>query len=126
MIAYLNGKLALKTPTLVHLDVNGVGSEVHISLHTWSQIQGMDNCKLLTYVHIKEDAHTMYGFFSDAERTVFLQLLSVSGVGASTARMMPSTQASTAVWLMRLRSTVALGVRTLSLASIVRCRQPQK
>ncbi|MGN7721054.1 Holliday junction branch migration protein RuvA [Chitinophaga sp. YIM B06452] len=91
MIAYLNGKLAHKTPTLVHLDVNGVGYEVHISLHTWSQIQQLETCKLLTYVHIKEDAHTMFGFFSDAERAMFLQLISVSGVGATTARMMLSS-----------------------------------
>lgn len=91
MIAYLNGKLAFKSPAMVHLDVNGVGYEVQISLHTWTQIGGQETCKLLTYVHIKEDAHTMYGFFTDLERTVFLQLISVSGVGAGTARMMLSS-----------------------------------
>lgn len=91
MIAYLNGKLAYKSPALVHLDVNGVGYEVQISLHTWTQIQHLETCKLLTYVHIKEDAHTMYGFFEDAERSMFLQLISVSGIGASTARMMLSS-----------------------------------
>lgn len=91
MIAYLNGKLAYKSPALVHLDVNGVGYEVQISLHTYSRIQALDSCKLLTYVHIKEDAHTMYGFFDEAERSIFLQLISVSGVGASTARMMLSS-----------------------------------
>ncbi|WP_341834724.1 Holliday junction branch migration protein RuvA [Chitinophaga pollutisoli] len=91
MIAYLNGKLAFKSPAMVHLDVNGVGYEVQISLHTWTQIGGLETCKLLTYVHIKEDAHTMYGFFSDAERSMFLQLISVSGVGAGTARMMLSS-----------------------------------
>ncbi|GEP95988.1 Holliday junction branch migration protein RuvA [Chitinophaga cymbidii] len=91
MIAYLNGKLAWKSPALVHLDVNGVGYEVQISLHTYSRIQALDSCKLLTYVHIKEDAHTMYGFFDEAERSIFLQLISVSGVGASTARMMLSS-----------------------------------
>ncbi|SIO17916.1 Holliday junction branch migration protein RuvA [Chitinophaga niabensis] len=91
MIAYLNGKLAYKSPTLLHLDVNGVGYEVQISLHTWSQIQHLEVCKLLTFVHIKEDAHTMYGFFDDAERSMFLQLIGVSGIGASTARMMLSS-----------------------------------
>lgn len=91
MIAYLNGKLAYKSPALVHLDVNGVGYEVQISLHTWTHIQHLETCKLLTYVHIKEDAHTMYGFFEDAERSMFLQLISVSGIGASTARMMLSS-----------------------------------
>ena len=81
MIAYLNGKLAMKSPALVHLDVNGVGYEVQISLHTYSKIQALESCKLLTYVHIKEDAHTMYGFFDEAERSIFLQLISVSGSG---------------------------------------------
>lgn len=91
MIAYLNGKLAYKSPALIHLDVNGVGYEVQISLHTYSKIQALESCKLLTYVHIKEDAHTMYGFFEESERSIFLQLISVSGVGASTARMMLSS-----------------------------------
>ncbi|MGX5820466.1 Holliday junction branch migration protein RuvA [Chitinophaga lutea] len=91
MIAYLKGLLAYKSPALVHLEVNGVGYEVQISLHTWSKIQHLETCKLLTYVHIKEDAHTMYGFAEDAERTMFLHLIGVSGVGASTARMMLSS-----------------------------------
>ncbi|NIG53229.1 Holliday junction branch migration protein RuvA [Chitinophaga sp. Cy-1792] len=91
MIAYLNGKLAYKSPALVHLDVNGVGYEVQISLNTYSRIQGLESCKLLTYLHIKEDAHTMYGFFEESERSLFLLLISVSGIGASTARMMLSS-----------------------------------
>lgn len=91
MIAYLNGKLALKSPAVVHLDVNGVGYEVQISLHTWSKIQALESAKLLTYVHIKEDAHTLYGFFDASEKAIFQQLISVSGVGASTARMMLSS-----------------------------------
>lgn len=91
MIAYLNGKLAWKSPAMVHLDVNGVGYEVQISLHTYSKISALESVKLLTFVHIKEDAHTMYGFFEEAERIIFLQLISVSGVGASTARMMLSS-----------------------------------
>ncbi|RFM34268.1 Holliday junction branch migration protein RuvA [Chitinophaga silvisoli] len=91
MIAYLNGKLSYKSPAMVHLDVQGVGYEVQISLNTYSRIQGMDNCKLLTYLHIKEDAHTLYGFSDDAERQMFLLLISVSGIGANTARMMLSS-----------------------------------
>ncbi|PSL50146.1 Holliday junction DNA helicase subunit RuvA [Chitinophaga niastensis] len=91
MIAYLNGKLAYKSPALVHIDVNGVGYEVQISLNTYSRIQHMENCKLLTFLQIKEDAHTLYGFFEEAERSLFLLLISVSGVGASTARMMLSS-----------------------------------
>jgi Holliday junction DNA helicase RuvA len=91
MIAYLNGKLSYKSPAMVHLDVQGVGYEVQISLNTYSRIQGMDSCKLLTYLHIKEDAHTLYGFSDDAERQMFLLLISVSGIGANTARMMLSS-----------------------------------
>ena len=91
MIAYLNGKLAYKSPALVHLDVNGIGYEVQISLNTYSRIQNMDSCKLLTFLQIKEDAHTLYGFFEEAERSLFLLLISVSGVGANTARMMLSS-----------------------------------
>lgn len=91
MIAYLNGKLAYKSPALVHMDVNGIGYEVQISLNTYSRIQDMESCKLLTFLQIKEDAHTLYGFFEEAERSLFLLLISVSGVGASTARMMLSS-----------------------------------
>ncbi|WP_245801743.1 Holliday junction branch migration protein RuvA [Chitinophaga sancti] len=76
---------------MVHLDVQGVGYEVQISLNTYSRIQGMDSCKLLTYLHIKEDAHTLYGFSDDAERQIFLLLIGVSGIGANTARMMLSS-----------------------------------
>lgn len=91
MIAYIEGKLTYKSPALVYLDVNGLGYEVQISLNTYSSIQALHACRLLTFLHIKEDAHTLYGFFDEAERQVFLQLLSVSGVGASTARMILSS-----------------------------------
>ncbi|ASZ14690.1 Holliday junction branch migration protein RuvA [Chitinophaga pendula] len=91
MIAYLNGKLAYKSPAMVYVDVQGVGYEVQISLHTYSRIQQLDSCKLLTYLHIKEDAHTLYGFFEEAERSMFLLLIGVSGIGAGTARMMLSS-----------------------------------
>jgi Holliday junction DNA helicase RuvA len=91
MIAYLNGKLSYKSPAVVHIDVQGVGYEVQISLNTYSRIQGLESCKLLTFLHIKEDAHTLYGFFDDAERTIFLMLMGVSGIGANTARMMLSS-----------------------------------
>jgi Holliday junction DNA helicase RuvA len=91
MIAYLNGKLSYKSPAMVHLDVQGVGYEVQISLNTYSRIQALESCKLLAYLHIKEDAHTLYGFFDDAERSMFLLLMGVSGIGANTARMMLSS-----------------------------------
>jgi Holliday junction DNA helicase RuvA len=76
---------------MVHVEVQGVGYEVQISLNTYSRIQGLENCKLLTYLHIKEDAHTLYGFADEAERSMFQLLIGVSGIGASTARMMLSS-----------------------------------
>lgn len=91
MIAYLEGKLAFKSPALVYLDVNGIGYEVHISLHTYSSIQSLEKVKLYTYLQIKEDAHTLYGFFELQEKEIFVLLISVSGVGAATARMMLSS-----------------------------------
>jgi len=91
MIAFLRGDFVLKTPALVHVDVGGVGYELQISLHTYSSIQDLDRGLLLTYLHIREDAHILYGFFDRAEKELFIQLISVSGVGASTARMMLSS-----------------------------------
>lgn len=90
MIAFLRGDFVYKTPAVVHIDVQGVGYEVWISLHTYSKIQNLDKGILHTYLHIKEDAHSLYGFFEMAEKEMFIQLISVSGVGATTARMMLS------------------------------------
>lgn len=91
MYAYLCGRFAFKSPTQVFLDVNGVGYEVNISLHTYEAIQSMNEGKLYTHLQIKEDAHTLFGFFEKEEKDIFLLLISVSGVGASTARMMLSS-----------------------------------
>lgn len=91
MIAYLEGKFSYKNPAVVYVDVNGVGYEVNISLNTYSSIQQLASGKLYTYLQIKEDAHTLFGFFDTAEKEMFVLLLSVSGVGAATARMMLSS-----------------------------------
>jgi Holliday junction DNA helicase RuvA len=90
MIAYLSGKFSYKNPAVVYVDVNGVGYEVNISLNTYTQIQNLTEGKLFTYLQIKEDAHTLYGFSDQAEKDMFVLLISVSGVGAATARMMLS------------------------------------
>ncbi|MCO6497560.1 MAG: Holliday junction branch migration protein RuvA [Chitinophagaceae bacterium] len=90
MIAYLNGIFTYKSPTTVYVDVNGVGYEVNISLNTYSKIQNLDKGKLLIYYQVKEDGHTLYGFSDAAEKDMFTLLISVSGVGAATARMMLS------------------------------------
>lgn len=91
MYAYLEGKFTYKSPAQVVIDVNGVGYEVNISLNTYSSIQNLQSGKLYTYLQVKEDAHTLYGFFEKSEKEIFLMLTSVSGVGASTARMMLSS-----------------------------------
>lgn len=90
MIAYLSGKFTYKNPAVVYVDVQGVGYEVNISLNTYEQIQSLSEGKLFTYLQIKEDAHTLYGFFDAMEKEMFVLLISVSGVGAATARMMLS------------------------------------
>jgi len=90
MIAYLSGKFTYKTPTVIYVDVHGIGYEVNISLNTYTQIQKLEEGKLYTYLQIKEDAHTLYGFFDSIEKEMFILLISVSGVGAATARMMLS------------------------------------
>lgn len=91
MIGYLNGKLAVKDPTFVILDLNGVGYEVKISLTTFSKIKNLESCLLHTYLHVKEDAQTLYGFFDNEEKKVFLQLISISGVGPNTGLMINSS-----------------------------------
>jgi holliday junction DNA helicase RuvA len=91
MIAFLRGEFAYKSPTLVHMNVAGVGYELQISLHTYSRIENLSSGMLLTFLHIREDAHVLYGFFDRVEKDLFIQLISISGVGASTARMMLSS-----------------------------------
>ena len=91
MYAYLQGRFTHKTPAQIYIDVNGIGFEVNVSLNTYSAIQKLHEGKLFTYLQIKEDGHTLYGFFEKEEKDIFLLLISVSGVGASTARMMLSS-----------------------------------
>ena len=90
MIAFVRGQFAVKTPARVVVDVNGVGYDLQISLNTYSAISNKDSGQLFTYLHITENAQTLFGFAELAEKEIFLQLISVSGVGAATARMMLS------------------------------------
>lgn len=90
MISFLRGQFVEKSPTWVWIDVNGVGYEVHISLHTYSSIQDKKEGLLYTILLVREDAHLLYGFAEKSERDLFQHLISVSGVGASTARVMLS------------------------------------
>jgi len=91
MITHLKGKLVEKSPTNVVIEVNGIGYWVNISLTTFSQITDNENIKLYTHLQIKEDSHSLYGFYSKKERDIFRLLISVSGVGTSTARTMLSS-----------------------------------
>lgn len=91
MIAHLQGKLIEKSPTEVVIDCGGVGYHVNISLHTYSLLPQTETIKLFTYLQIKEDAHTLFGFVEKSEREIFKMLLSVSGIGASIARTMLSS-----------------------------------
>jgi holliday junction DNA helicase RuvA len=94
MIAYLKGKLAYKDPTFVIIDISGVGYQVKISLQTYTQIKDEEQIMLLTFQHIKEDAHTLYGFKEESEKKLFLNLISISGVGPNTALMILSSLSS--------------------------------
>ena len=90
MIAFVIGQFAVKTPSHVVVDVNGVGYDLQISLNTYSAISNKDSGQLHTYLHITENGQTLFGFADTAEKEMFLLLLSVSGIGAATARMMLS------------------------------------
>jgi len=91
MFAYLKGKLAFQDPTFVIIDVQGVGYEVKISLHTFSKIKDKESIQLFTYFHVKEDIQALYGFADQHEKGIFQHLISISGVGPSTGLMVLSS-----------------------------------
>jgi len=90
MYSHIQGKLVEKTPTYVIIDVNGIGFQIHISLNTYSEIGNGEACKLFTHFVVREDAHLLYGFSTETERRLFQYLVSVSGVGVNTARLILS------------------------------------
>lgn len=91
MISHIQGRLVEKNPTDVVIDCNGIGYFLNISLNTFSQLSDSENIKLYSHLIVREDAHTLYGFVTRAEREVFRLLITVSGVGPSTARTMLSS-----------------------------------
>jgi Holliday junction DNA helicase RuvA len=91
MFAYLEGALSYKSPSLLHLDIGGVGYELHITLQTYDQVQHLDRCRLFTHLQVREDAWVLYGFANETERSTFRALLSITGVGAATARLILSS-----------------------------------
>jgi Holliday junction DNA helicase RuvA len=119
MITHIQGKLVEKNPTDVVIECNGVGYLLHISLHTFSKLPAGENVKLFTHLQVREDAHTLYGFSSATEREIFRLLISVSGVGASTARTMLSslnpqqvTEAIAADDVVTIQSVKGIGLKT--------------
>ena len=90
MITQITGKLLEKTPTYVVIECNGIGYFINISLQTFSSINE-EACKLFTHLSVKEDSHTLFGFYEESERHLFRNLISVSGVGPSTAQVILST-----------------------------------
>ncbi len=94
MIAYLSGRLVFKDPTYVIIDVGGIGYQVKISLQTYAKIKDEEQIRLLTFLHIKEDAHTLYGFKEEVEKRLFLLLISINGVGPNTGLMILSSLSS--------------------------------
>lgn len=91
MIEYIRGELVELTPALATIEAAGVGYGLNISLTTYSALQGKKEARLYVYEAIREDAYVLYGFYNKKEREMFLQLITVSGVGANTARMMLSS-----------------------------------
>jgi Holliday junction DNA helicase RuvA len=91
MIAYLRGKLVHKEPTHVVVDVGGVGYQASISFNTFADINDKEEIRLATYLHVREDAQLLFGFSTEAEKSMFLNLISVNGVGPNTAMVMLSS-----------------------------------
>ena len=119
MIAHIQGKLVEKNPTEVVIDCGGVGYHINISLHPYSLLPNADQIKLFTYLQVKEDGHTLFGFFEKSEREIFKMLLSVSGIGASIARTMLSSlepkqiiQAIASADVATVQSIKGIGLKT--------------
>jgi len=91
MFAYLEGDLVYKSPSVLYMDVHGVGYELNITLQTYAMIQNLGKCKLYTHLQVREDAWVLYGFAVEEERATFRQLLNINGVGAATARIILSS-----------------------------------
>ncbi|HDZ40418.1 MAG TPA: Holliday junction branch migration protein RuvA [Bacteroidetes bacterium] len=108
MIEYIKGKITSLTPTYVVLETGGLGYFVNISLSTYTKLEHMEECKLIVHEIIREDAHLIFGFFDEAERYIFRLLISVSGVGANTARMMLSSVEASGIEKAIMQSDVGM------------------
>lgn len=108
MYAYIDGKLVFKSPSYVVIDAGGVGYHINISLNTYSLLGTAERCKLYTWLHVKEDGHSLYGFADEGERRLFLHLISISGIGPNTGRMMLSSITPAEIQAAIISGNVAL------------------
>ena len=120
MIALLKGKIIKLDPTYIILDVSGIGYEVKISLRTYSEIKDLKEIKINTHLQVKDDSHTLYGFFSISEKIIFLDLISINGVGPSTAMMILSSLSASELQeailngdLQTIKSIKGIGMKTV-------------
>lgn len=125
MYDYIKGSLVELTPTEIILENNDIGYKMLISLQTYSKLQGSESAKLFIYYHLKEDDASFYGFFDKIERSVFVHLISVSGIGPNTARMMLSslsteevTNAILSADVNKIKSVKGIGLKTAQRAII--------
>ncbi|MCB0573612.1 MAG: Holliday junction branch migration protein RuvA [Saprospiraceae bacterium] len=91
MYAYLKGEITFKSPAFITLEANGIGFHVNIPLSTYTAIAGLERATIYTHLIVREDAHTLFGFATQAERSLFVQLIGVTGVGATTAQLILSS-----------------------------------
>jgi Holliday junction DNA helicase RuvA len=107
LIAYISGPITFKSPAFIYVEAAGVGYHINISLNTFSKIEHLDKVKILTYFHVKEDGQSLYGFYDEEERQIFIHLLSVSGIGPNTARVILSYMNPEEVNMAILQENVA-------------------
>ena len=119
MYEYISGKITQTTPAFTILENAGIGYLINISIYTYEQLKDQQEACLYIYEHIREDAHTLYGFAETRERELFQLLISVSGIGANTARMILSSlppddlyQAITSENVNQIKSIKGIGLKT--------------
>ena len=107
MIGYIKGEITFKSPAYIYIEAGGIGYLVHISLNTYSKIEKLTEVKLYTYFYVREDGHSLYGFFDEEEKTIFSALIGVSGIGTNTARLILSAMVFEEVRMAILQENVA-------------------
>ena len=107
MYAYIKGELTVKSPTYVVLETGGIGYRIHITLHTFSKVEHLSTTRLWIYQHVKEDSLALYGFFTEEERDMFALLISVSGIGPNTGRLILSSMTTEEVSSALMHEDVA-------------------